>query len=138
MGIANIVEAAVEATLPDRVRLRWAGLPIDAAPSRRWPAAGSVAIGLRPERLVLQNAIAGGNAVRGIVRSIIYQGAFTSLEIEPVHAAGARLKLRSPGLPPEHARLAVGDTVSVGFAADAVIPLHAEETPATLPAAAVA
>jgi ABC-type Fe3+/spermidine/putrescine transport system ATPase subunit len=142
MGIANIFEVEIEAVLGDRVRLRWAGLPLDAARTRPWPAGGRVAIGLRPERIAL-GAPGGANAVRGIVRSAIYQGAFTTVELEPVHAAGTRLTVRSAGLVSgDRTRLAIGDTVTVGFAADAVIALHGGDAsvsvPARLPAAAVA
>src|SRR5258706_4717037 len=137
MGIANILEVAVEAVLPDRVRLRWGTLALEATRTRAWPAAGRVQIGLRPERLVLQAG--GANAVRGTVRSAIYQGAFTSIELEPVHAPGTRLKLRTAGL---QTRLTAGDPVVATFSPDAVIPLHTETacdavTP-SLPAAAVA
>ncbi|MBV8169031.1 MAG: ABC transporter ATP-binding protein [Alphaproteobacteria bacterium] len=123
MGIANIVDVTVETIASTAVRLRWDGMVLEAAPSQRWPAAGPVAIGLRPERIALQP---GPNAVRGTVRSVIYQGAFTSLEIEPAHRPGTRLKVRSAGLPPAtSARLAVGDPVTASFTPDAVIPLHA-------------
>ena len=123
MGIANIVDVTVESVAANAVRLRWDGLALEAAPSQRWPATGTVAIGLRPERIALRP---GPNAVRGTVRSLIYQGAFTSLEIEPEHRPGMRLKVRSTGLPPgESARLAVGEPVTASFTPDAVIPLHA-------------
>lgn len=129
MGIVNIFDVDIEAVLADRVRVRWAGLPIDGAFSARWPASGVVAIGLRPERIALNGPV-GGNAVRGIVRGVVYQGAFTSVEIEPVHLAGARLMVRSTGAPP---RLGIGDTVCASFASDAVIPLCAESAGAEEP-----
>ena len=126
MGVANIFDVEIEAVLADRVRLRWAGLSIDGALSARWPASGRVPIGLRPERIVL-NGPAGTNSVRGIVRAVIYQGAFTSVEIEPVHLAGTRLMVRSTALVAgDEPRLTVGDGVCASFAADAVIPLCAE------------
>jgi ABC-type Fe3+/spermidine/putrescine transport system ATPase subunit len=142
MGITNIFEVEIEAILDDRVRLRWAGLALDASRASPWPAGGRVPIGLRPERIAL-HAPDGPNAVRGVVRSAIYQGAFTTVELEPIHAAGARLKVRSTGLVSgDQLRLSIGDTVTVSFAADAVIPLHGESErlaePSDVPAAAVA
>jgi hypothetical protein len=110
--------------------------------ARPWPVDGRVPIGLRPERIAL-HAPGGPNAVRGVVRSAIYQGAFTTVELEPIHAAGVRLKVRSAGLVSgDQPRLAIGDSVTVSFAADAVIPLHGESAcltaPSVVPTAAVA
>jgi spermidine/putrescine ABC transporter ATP-binding subunit len=133
MGITNLFEVEIEAVVSERVRLRWAGLPLEASRARPWPKAGRVSIGLRPERIGL-HASDGANAVRGVVRSAIYQGAFTTIEVEPIHAVGARLKVRSAGLVAgDQPRLAIGDTVTVSFAADAVIPLRDETAPMTEP-----